>query len=197
MFLSDTGIKHAIKTGGLVIEPYDESRVQPASYDLTLDRFFKRYPAPPRYQTWAPIHDVKEPVEMVDEEVRDGYSFLLVPGEFALASTQERVEIPVNMIGRLEGKSSIGRLGLMAHVTAGFFDPGFKGYPTLELFNASPRQIRLWPGMLICQMSFAILGSHVEHPYGSSELGSKYQNQERGPKASQYHRNFEDGSSSS
>lgn len=186
-FLSDRDIKANINTGQIVIEPFDPSNVQPASCDLTLDRYFA-YINP----STDPI-DPKKETEYTNVITADGQPYELPAYGFVLASTRERLKFPNNMIGRLEGKSSIGRLGLTAHVTAGFFDPGFRGHATLELFNANSRPILLWPGMKICQMSFCLLSRPAEHPYGATHLDSKYLDQtERGPKPSRYHRNFEE-----
>lgn len=183
-FLSDRTLRALIEHGRLKVEPYDASRVQPASIDLTLDRFFKEH-----LPNGGGIDPKQEQVYR-DVEVNEGAAFRLPGLGFCLASTVERVTLPSDMIGRLEGKSSLGRLGLTAHITAGFFDPGFDGHPTLEIFNANTSTIFLYPGMPICQMSFAHLTTPAEFPYGHDALGSKYQHQERGPKGSQFHRNF-------
>lgn len=191
MFFSDQYIDSCIRVGRMVIDPYDhdnwrvKSSLQPASYDMHLDRHFKTIHEPA-----SGIIDPRRPVEYDEHEIADGLAFLLLPLSCALASTVERIELDTNMIGRLEGKSSLGRIFLTAHVTAGFFDPGFRGHATLELFNASPFPVLLWPGMKICQMSFAALNSHARRPYGNEVLGSKYQDQERGPKGSEMHKNF-------
>lgn len=190
MFLSDRGIRAALSTGRIRIDPYVDENVQPASIDLTLDRFFKTILSGEQH---GDLTDPRFPTVYAESECsesgRDGY--ILGPGEFVLGSTVERIELCDTVLGRLEGKSSLGRIGLTAHITAGFFDPGFCGYATLELFNASPRGIVLWPGMKICQMSFANLSSPAMKPYGHEDLGSKYQNQERGPQGSQMFRNWE------
>lgn len=185
-FLSDQTIKACIEHGRITIDPFDPDRVQPASIDLTLDRFFKE-----------PVFPVSKTVDpRVEQQYRDitvpesGGFYKLPALGFALASTVERITLGNDIIGRLEGKSSLGRLGLTAHITAGFFDPGFDGHATLELFNANLMPIILYPGMPICQMSFAHMTTAAENPYGSDTLNSKYQHQERGPKGSQFHRNF-------
>ena len=182
--LSDRAIKQAIVTGRVVIEPYDAALLQPASYDLTLDNIFK-----------IPCHGTIDPREEVQYQtvtVAESEPFRLMGLQFCLASTIEYVGFCDEIVGRLEGKSSIGRLGLTAHVTAGFFDPGFKGHATLELFNANANPILLWPGMKICQMSFHRLTSPAERPYGHPGLISKYQGQARGPHGSQMHANFKE-----
>ena len=181
--LSDRAIKQAVLTGRVIIDPYDPALLQPASYDLRLDNIFK-----------VPCQGIIDPraeVRYTTHTVPEGEPFKLMGLQFCLASTIEFVGFHDDVVGRLEGKSSIGRLGLTAHVTAGFFDPGFNGYATLELFNANANPILLWPGMKICQMSFHRLTSPSERPYGHPGLGSKYQGQERGPHGSQMHRNFE------
>ncbi len=159
------------------IYPFDASRVQPASVDLILDNEFIRYtPA-----------DASEPVEgiidLADAKSVDGEHFVaeeykLYPGELVLASTRERVEIPNDIVARVEGKSSLGRLGLLIHATAGFIDPGFKGKITLEMVNLNKRPILLRAGLSICQLSFLCLSTAAEFPYGHPKLGSKYQDQE-------------------
>jgi dCTP deaminase len=190
-FFSDQYIDSCIRTGRIRIDPYDHdnwheaSSLQPASYDMHLDSLFKTLLPPP-----GGVVDPRQPVEYEESDVKEGNAFYLPSLSCALASTIERVELDTNMIGRLEGKSSLGRIFLTAHVTAGFFDPGFRGHATLELFNAGPYPVLLWPGMKICQMSFAALNSHARRAYGHTVHGSKYQDQERGPKGSEMHRNF-------
>lgn len=186
MILPDHEIRRAIAYGEIGYTPFDPALVQPASIDMRLDSYFRVYdsykgpvdPANPERRTGAPIV---------------GDEFVLSPQHFALASTIERVTFPNDIVGRLEGKSSLARMGLFIHVTAGFFDPGFDGYATLEIFNANPNPVILRTGMRICQMSFMRLSSPAESPYGSSHLGSKYQHQERGPQESAYYKNFKDG----
>lgn len=183
--LSDRGILAALSRNSIGIEPFDADMLQPASYDLTLDNIFKVME--------DGVTDPKQEKKYLTRVVTDGEPFRLHGLQFCLASTIECVRFGPEMVGRLEGKSSIGRLGLTAHVTAGFFDPGFEGHATLELFNANMAPILLWPGMKICQMSFHSLSSPSMRPYGHDELGSKYQDQPRGPQGSQVHRNFTTG----
>jgi dCTP deaminase len=180
-FLSDRDIMSSIELGDIKIEPFRRDMVQPASVDLTLSRHFKVIAGVER------TIDTKKPVVYASHESDD---FLLGSLQFALASTTEKITLSDFIVGRLEGKSSLGRIGLTAHVTAGFFDPGFSGYATLELFNASLRPIRLYAGMKICQMSFAFLHRSAERPYGHPDLGSKYQNQSEAPEGTKYHQNF-------
>src|SRR3954468_14290970 len=168
------------------LEPFDATMVQPSSVDVRLDRFFRtfenhRYPHidPAEHQP-----DLTRAVEPVGEE-----PFILHPGEFVLGSTYEAVTLPDDVAARLEGKSSLGRLGLLTHSTAGFIDPGFSGHVTLELANVATLPIKLWPGMKIGQLCFFRLSSASEHPYGSSEYGSRYQGQ-RGPPASRSWQKF-------
>ncbi len=186
MILSDRTIRDAIAAGRIVIDPFDPAKIQPSSVDLTLDHRFLVF----RNHTRALI-DVKERLDDLTEPVAiepDGV-FLLHPGEFVLGSTAERIGIPDDLVGRLEGKSSLARLGLLIHSTAGFVDAGFEGYLTLELSNVATLPITLYPGMKIGQISFLQMTTPAEHPYGRSHLGSKYQGQE-GPTPSQYWRNF-------
>lgn len=186
MILSDRTINESIASGRIVIDPFDPTMVQPSSVDLTLDRFFRVF----RNHTRAVI-DVKERMDDLTEEVEiasDGV-FLLHPGEFVLGSTAERVGLPDDLVGRIEGKSSLGRLGLLIHTTAGFVDAGFEGYLTLELSNVATLPITLYPGMKIGQISFLQMTSSADRPYGSDDLGSKYRGQQ-GPTPSQYWRNF-------
>lgn len=185
--LSDRGIKAALQGAYIGIDPYDEALLQPASYDLRLDNIFKVMS--------DGVTDPRQEKEYHTRVVSDTEPFRLHGLQFCLASTIEVVRFSDAVVGRLEGKSSLGRLGLTAHVTAGFFDPGFEGHATLELFNASMSPILLWPGMKICQMSFHRLTSPSERPYGHEDLGSKYQQQQRGPHGSQMHRNFDDEAS--
>ena len=187
MILSDRTIRAEIDAGRIVIDPFDPSRVQPSSVDLTLDRRFLVF----RNHTRALI-DVKEQVDDLTEPVEiapDGV-FLLHPGEFVLGSTAERIGIPDDIVGRLEGKSSLARLGLVIHSTAGFVDAGFEGHLTLELSNVATLPITLYPGMKIGQISYLQMSTAAEHPYGTGSLGSKYAGQV-GPTASQYWKNFQ------
>lgn len=188
MFLSDRAIRQCIVSRRIVIEPYDEEMIQPASVDLRLDQHFK-YRSPSQGAI-----DSHNPQPMSSTDVGPKGIFILPAHSFALASTIEKVTLPADLVGRLEGKSSIGRLGVTTHVTAGFFDPGFRGHATLELFNTNDVPVWLYAGMPICQMSFAVLSSPAERPYGHEDLGSKYQEQARGPQESRNHLNFAEGS---
>ena len=186
MILSDRTIRDEIAQGRIVIEPYDDACIQPSSVDLHLDRWFRVF----RNHTMGVI-DVKENLEELTElvSVTDEQPFILHPGEFVLGSTHERVALPDELVGRLEGKSSLGRLGLLIHSTAGFVDAGWDGQLTLELSNVANLPITLYPGMKIGQISFMRMTTAAEHPYGSGELGSKYQHQQ-GPRPSRYWENF-------
>ncbi|MHB1486982.1 MAG: dCTP deaminase [Acidimicrobiales bacterium] len=186
MILSDKTITEEVAAGRIVIEPFDESCVQPSSVDLHVDRFFRLF----RNHSMRVI-DVKEDQEELTElvEVRDGDALILHPGEFVLGSTAERVALPADLVARLEGKSSLGRLGLLIHSTAGFVDAGWDGHLTLELSNVANLPITVYPGMKIGQISFLRMTTPAEHPYGSSAVGSKYQHQ-RGPTPSRYFENF-------
>ena len=186
MILSDVDIRKAIANGQIGIEPFDEGDVQPSSVDLHADGLFRIF-TNHRY----PIIDVKKPMEDLTSlvEVQDGDPFILHPGEFVLGSTAEYIKLPNDLVARLEGKSSLGRLGLLIHSTAGFIDSGFEGHLTLELSNVATLPITIYPGMKIGQISFMRLTSEAETPYGSSKLGSKYMGQ-RGPTASRYFENF-------
>ncbi|MDP4803662.1 MAG: dCTP deaminase [Actinomycetes bacterium] len=185
MLLSDRDLKAEITAERVRVEPYDPGMIQPSSIDVRLDKFFRvfenhRYPHidPAEEQT-----DLTRLIEAGDE------AFILHPGEFVLGSTYEVVSLPDDIAGRLEGKSSLGRLGLLTHSTAGFIDPGFSGHVTLELSNVATLPIKLWPGMKIGQLCLFRLSSPAEHPYGSSVYGSRYQGQ-RGPTPSRSHANF-------
>jgi dCTP deaminase len=182
--LSDRSIREQIEQGRLKVEPYDPSLVQPASIDMRLDRFFLVQ----KSHQLTHIDPYEENSSMTWEAVDPGKPFVLHPNEFVLGSTYERIELPDDMIARVEGKSSLGRLGLWVHITAGFIDPGFKGNITLELANAMSVPILLWPGMNVAQMSLTWLDRPAEHPYGHGKLDSKYAKQ-RGPTASRYYRN--------
>lgn len=196
MFLSDRDIRAAILMGEIKIDHWD-GKLQPASIDLTLaDGFKVWHPDMARIDPMLPVamQLVTSSVPRFRPVRKDEKPFFLLPaGEFCLATTIEKVTIGDQYVGRLEGKSSLGRLGLTSHVTAGFFDPGFSGYPTLELFNASGLPFHLYPGMKIAQMSFAKLLTPAEHPYGHESLGSKYQDQERIPRESEYWKNYQSG----
>src|SRR5947207_10685445 len=186
MILSDHTIREEIAAGRIVIEPFIDACVQPSSVDLHLDVYFRVF----RNHTMAVI-DVKENLEELTELVEgsDEQPFILHPGEFVLGSTTERVALPNDLVGRLEGKSSLGRLGLLIHSTAGFVDAGWDGQLTLELSNVANLPITLYPGMKIGQISFMRMTTPADNPYGSGRLGSKYQNQ-RGPRPSRYWENF-------
>jgi dCTP deaminase len=186
MILSDRTIREQIAAGRIVIDPFVDACVQPSSVDLHLDRYFRVF----RNHTMAVI-DVKQNLEELTElvEVVEDQPFILHPGEFVLGSTAERVAIATDLVGRLEGKSSLGRLGLLIHSTAGFVDAGWDGQLTLELSNVASLPITLYPGMKIGQISFMQMTTEAEHPYGTGPLGSKYQNQ-RGPRPSRYWENF-------
>ena len=186
MVLSDRTIARLLDEERIVIEPYDESLLQPSSVDVRVDRFFRVF----HNARYAYI-DVKEPQEDLTElvEIDDERPFILHPGEFVLGSTLELCTLPDDLAGRLEGKSSLGRLGLLTHSTAGFIDPGFSGHITLELSNVANLPITLWPGMKIGQLCILRLTSPAEHPYGSAHAGSKYQGQ-RGPTPSRSYLNF-------
>ncbi|MDP9243902.1 MAG: dCTP deaminase [Chloroflexota bacterium] len=189
MILSDRDIRAEIASGRIVIDPYTPDAVQPSSVDLHIDRRFRVF----RNTRYAFIDvrvdqpDLTELVEIIDDE-----PFILHPGEFVLGSTLERVALPDDLVARLEGKSSLGRLGLLIHSTAGYVDPGWDGNLTLELSNVANLPITLYHGMKIGQVSFQRLTSPVEIGYGDERIGSKYRGQ-RDPTASLYHRDFERG----
>ena len=188
MILSDRDIRTAIAAGEIGIDPFDVSDVQPSSVDLHVDRFFRTF-----HNARHPFIDVKMPMEDLTEvvEVKEEEAFILHPGEFVLGSTMEYVKLPDDLVARLEGKSSLGRLGLLIHSTAGYVDPGFEGHLTLELSNVANLPITIYPNMKIGQISFFQLTSPAENPYGSRAVGSKYQGQ-RGPTPSRYYANFEE-----
>lgn len=188
MILSDRSIRDALAAGRILIDPIDARDVQPSSVDLHIDRYFRVF----RNDT-TPYIDPKESQEDLTEivEVDGAGAFILHPGEFVLGSTLERVCLPDDLVARLEGKSSLGRLGLLIHSTAGFVDAGWDGHLTLELSNVANLPIALYPGMRIGQISFFEMTTAAEHPYGSSAKGSKYQGQ-RGPTPSRYYLNFRD-----
>jgi dCTP deaminase len=186
MILSDRTIREEIKAGRIQIDPFDESCIQPSSVDLHVDAQFRVF-ANSRY----PYIDVRREMPDLTDlvEVAEGDPFILHPGEFVLGSTLERVGIPDDMVARLEGKSSLGRLGLLIHSTAGYVDPGWDGYLTLELSNVANLPITIYPAMKIGQISFFRLSTPAERPYGSSQTKSKYQGQ-RGPTASRFFEEF-------
>ena len=186
MLLSDRDIRAELAAGRVVLEPFDAGMVQPSSVDVRLDKYFRVFENH-RYPHIDPAEEQPELTRMV--EPNDGEPFILHPGEFVLASTYEVVTLPDDVAGRLEGKSSLGRLGLLTHSTAGFIDPGFSGHVTLELSNVATLPIKLWPGMKIGQLCLIRLSSPAEQPYGSSVYGSRYQGQ-RGPTASKSYLNF-------
>jgi dCTP deaminase len=187
MVLSDRTIRRLLEEGRIGIEPYAEELLQPSSVDVRVDRLFRVF-RNSRY----PFIDVKEEMEGLTElvEVEPDEAFILHPGEFVLGSTLERITLPDDLVARLEGKSSLGRLGLLIHSTAGFIDPGWDGHVTLELSNVANLPITIYYGMKIGQLSFVQLTEPAEHPYGSGELGSKYQGQV-GPTPSRYWKNFQ------
>jgi len=186
VLLSDRDLRAEIEAGRLVIDPYDDTLVQPSSIDVRLDRFFRVFENH-RYPHIDPAEEQDELTRLVEVSVDE--PFILHPGEFVLGSTYEVVSLPDDVAARLEGKSSLGRLGLLTHSTAGFIDPGFSGHVTLELSNVATLPIKLWPGMKIGQLCFFRLSSPAEHPYGSEKYGSRYQGQ-RGPTPSRSYLNF-------
>ena len=186
MLLSDRDIKQAVAEQRLVLDPWDETLVQPSSIDVRLDRFFRVFNNS-QYTHIDPAQQQDDLTTLVEPSGDD--PFVLHPGEFVLGSTLEVVSLPDDLAGRLEGKSSLGRLGLLTHSTAGFIDPGFSGHITLELSNVANLPITLWPGMKIGQLCLFRLSSAAEHPYGSAIYGSRYQGQ-RGPTPSRAHLNF-------
>jgi dCTP deaminase len=186
VLLSDRDIQAEINAGRVIIDPYDKEMIQPSSIDVRLDRFFRVFENH-RYPHIDPATEQLELTRMVEPEGDE--PFILHPGEFVLGSSYEAVTLPDDIAARLEGKSSLGRLGLLTHSTAGFIDPGFTGHVTLELSNVATLPIKLWPGMKIGQMCFFRLSSPAEHPYGSAVYGSRYQGQ-RGPTPSRSYQNF-------
>lgn len=186
MLLSDRDIRAQIDAGRVQLDPYDAGLVQPASIDVRLDRYFRIFENH-RYGVIDPAAEQPELTRTVSPEGDE--PFVLHPGEFVLGATYEYVTLPDDIAARLEGKSSLGRLGLLTHSTAGFIDPGFEGHVTLELSNMSNLPVKLYPGMKIGQLCFFQLSSPAEHPYGSAQTGSHYQGQ-RGPTASRSWQNF-------
>jgi len=186
VILSDKTIREEIDAGRIVIDPLDKDCIQPSSVDLHLDRYFRVF-----LNHTMRVIDVKEDQEELTElvEIGEDDSFVLHPGEFVLGSTSERVTLPTDLVARLEGKSSLGRLGLLIHSTAGFVDAGWDGHLTLELSNVANLPIALYPGMKIGQISFLRMTTPADAPYGSASVGSKYQGQ-RGPTPSRYFENF-------
>ncbi|KJK49272.1 deoxycytidine triphosphate deaminase [Lentzea aerocolonigenes] len=186
MLLSDQDLRKEVESGRLLLDPFDVEMVQPSSIDVRLDRFFRVFNNT-KYTHIDPAMQQDELTSLV--ETADGEPFVLHPGEFVLGSTYEMVTLPDDLAGRLEGKSSLGRLGLLTHSTAGFIDPGFSGHITLELSNVANLPITLHPGMKIGQLCLFKLSSPAEHPYGSKQAGSRYQGQ-RGPTPSRAYLNF-------
>ena len=188
MVLSDRTIRRLLDEGRIGIDPYDPELMQPSSVDVRVDRYFRvfrnsRYPF---IDVKAAQEDLTELVEVEGEE-----AFILHPGEFVLGSTLERIKLPDDVVARLDGKSSLGRLGLLIHSTAGFIDPGWDGHVTLELSNVANLPITIYPEMKIGQLSFVQMSEPSMNPYGSDGLGSKYQGQQ-GPTPSRYWRNFQE-----
>ncbi len=186
VLLSDRDIRAEIDSQRIALDPYEPAMIQPSSIDVRLDRYFRLFDNH-RYPFIDPAQDQPDLTHLL--EVEGDEAFVLHPGEFVLASTYESVKLPDDVAARLEGKSSLGRLGLLTHSTAGFIDPGFTGHVTLELSNVATLPIKLWPGMKIGQMCFFRLSSPSEHPYGSAQYGSRYQGQ-RGPTASRSAKGF-------
>ena len=186
VILSDRTIRAEIESGRIGVDPYDPEMVQPSSIDVRLDHRFLVFRSHTR-----PVIDVRQDLTDLTEQVTatDTEPFILHPGEFVLGATAEVVALPDDIVGRVEGKSSLGRLGLLIHTTAGFVDAGFQGQLTLEFSNVATLPITLYPGMKIGQISFLRMDGPAEHPYGSSTLGSKYAGQ-LGPTPSQYWKNF-------
>ena len=186
MLMSDRDIRASIEAGQIGLEPLDMSLLQPSSFDVRIDRFFRLFDNH-KYAFIDPAEQQDDLTRFV--EVGPDEPFILHPGEFVLGSTYEFVKLPDNVAARLEGKSSLGRLGLVTHSTAGFVDPGFNGHVTLELSNMATLPIKLWPGMKIGQLCFFQLSSPSETPYGSAKYLNRYQGQ-RGPTASRSYMNF-------
>lgn len=184
MILSDRSIREEIAAGRIEIDPFDPTCVQPSSIDLHVDRAFRVF-----HNARHPYIDVKQQMDDLTElvEVEEGRAFILHPGEFVLGATAERVRLPNDLVARLEGKSSLGRLGLLIHSTAGYVDPGWDGYLTLELSNVANLPITIYAGMKIGQISFFQLSTEADIPYGSA--GNKYQGQ-RGPTPSRFFEEF-------
>ncbi|MCG8924686.1 dCTP deaminase [Lentzea sp. CC55] len=186
MLLSDQDLRKEVESGRLLLDPFTLEMLQPSSIDVRLDRFFRVFNNT-RYTHIDPAQQQDDLTSLV--ETPEGEPFVLHPGEFVLGSTYEMVTLPDDLAGRLEGKSSLGRLGLLTHSTAGFIDPGFSGHITLELSNVANLPITLHPGMKIGQLCLFKLSSPAEHPYGSTQAGSRYQGQ-RGPTPSRAYLNF-------
>jgi dCTP deaminase len=186
VILSDRTIREEVEAGRIEIDPFDPACLQPSSVDLHVDAVFRVF-----HNARYPYIDVRKPMEDLTEvvQVKDGEAFILHPGEFVLGATKERIRLPEDLVARLEGKSSLGRLGLLIHSTAGYVDPGWDGFLTLELSNVANLPITLYPGMKIGQISFFRLTTAAETPYGSERAGSKYQGQ-RGPTPSKFFEEF-------
>jgi dCTP deaminase len=186
VLLSDRDIRSEIQSGRVAVEPFDEAMIQPSSVDVRLDKFFRVF----ENHKYSVIDPSIEQAELTREVIAEAdEAFILHPGEFVLASTYEIITLPDDIAGRLEGKSSLGRLGLLTHSTAGFIDPGFSGHITLELSNVANLPVKLYPGMKIGQLCLIKLSSPAEHPYGSAIYASRYQGQ-RGPTPSRSFMNF-------
>jgi dCTP deaminase len=186
VLLSDRDILAELDAKRVQLDPFEAAMVQPSSVDVRLDRFFRVFENH-KYPHIDPSEEQPDLTRLVEPEGDE--PFILHPGEFVLGSTYELVTLPDDVAARLEGKSSLGRLGLLTHSTAGFIDPGFSGHVTLELSNVATLPIKLWPGMKIGQLCFFRLSSPAEHPYGSAKYGSRYQGQ-RGPTPSRSFKNF-------
>ena len=186
MLLSDRDILAELDSGRVQLDPLTRDMIQPSSIDVRLDKFFRVFDNH-KYPHIDPAADQSDLTREV--EVNSDETFVLHPGEFVLGSTYEIVTLPDDIAARLEGKSSLGRLGLLTHSTAGFIDPGFSGHVTLELANVATLPIKLYPGMKIGQLCFFRLSSAADNPYGSAKYGSRYQGQ-RGPTPSKSHANF-------
>jgi dCTP deaminase len=186
VLLSDRDIRSHIDAGRIALDPYDASMIQPSSVDVRIDRYFRLFDNH-KYPVIDPAQDQPDLTRLI--EVAPDEPFILHPGEFVLGATFEQVTLADDVAARLEGKSSLGRLGLLTHSTAGFIDPGFSGHVTLELSNMATLPVKLWPGMKIGQLCFFQLSSPAERPYGSAEYKSRY-NGQRGPTASRSFLNF-------
>jgi dCTP deaminase len=189
VLLSDRDITRQLDAGRVRLDPYDPKLIQPSSVDVRLDRWFRVFQNH-RYAYIDPSQEQEDLTELVETTGDD--AFVLHPGEFVLGATLETVTLPDDVAARLEGKSSLGRLGLLTHSTAGFIDPGFSGHVTLELGNVATLPIKLWPGMKIGQLAFFQLSSPADNPYGSAVYGSRYQGQ-RGPTPSRSWQGFTRG----
>lgn len=186
MLLSDRDIRTELDSGRVQLDPYDPSMIQPSSVDVRIDRWFRLFDNH-KYAYIDPSEEQPDLTRLVEVDPEE--PFILHPGEFVLGATYEKVTLPNDVAARLEGKSSLGRLGLLTHSTAGFIDPGFSGHITLELSNVATLPIKLWPGSKIGQLCFFRLSSEAENPYGAGDNKSRYQGQ-RGPTASRSHLNF-------